>query len=228
MNLSETNIHWILLKIKILIFSLLVFMTYCINDLRAQSVYYHFKNSVAVASGKANLVWSIWDVDLLQAVSGMDSVSIWVIEQDTCLSSSFSGIPFCQSCSSAANMVLQSAYKMSYLDNKVIQGSCWDYVNSVFTRIESGCYKKYDVYLTKKSGPYAPKSMLQPGDWIYHINYQFYGIDHSAIFICWKDYENSIAITLSYVGMQKWQTAEFGEYDLKSVYGIFRMQDEIW
>jgi hypothetical protein len=216
------------LRIKILVFSLLIFVTFCTNIVIAQSVYFHYRDSVTVASGSENLVWSIWDVDLLQSVSDKDSISIWVVEQDTSLGGGFSGIPFCQSCSSAANMVLQSAYKMSYVDNKVIQGSCWDYVNSVFTRIESGSYKKYDIFLTKKAGPYAPKSMLRPGDWIYHVNYQFYGIDHSAIFICWRDYENSIAITLSYVGMQKWQTAKFGEYDLKSVYGIFRMQDEIW
>jgi len=28
--------------------------------------------------------------------------------------------------------------------------------------------------------------------------------------------------------MSKWQTAKFGEYNLKSVYAVFRMQDEYW
>ncbi len=216
------------LRIKILIFSLFIFVINGTNDIKAQSVYFHYKDSVTVASGSENLVWSIWDVDLLQSVSALDSVSVWILEQDSSLSGGYSGIPFCQSCPAAANIVMQTAYKMSYIDNKVIQGSCWDYLNAVFTRIESGSYKKYDIFLTKKSGPYIEKSMLQPGDWVYHVNYQFYEIEHSAIFICWKDYEQGIAITLSYVGMNKWATAKFGEYNLNSVYGVFRMQDELW
>ena len=198
------------------------------SNAAAQKIHFHHKDSTVVSTDRLDLKGSIYNQDLLLHAWDMDSVSIWVLEQDSCQASSISGIPWCSNCSLGANFVLQNAYKLSYIDNKVILGSCWDYLNAVYARIEAEGYKKNELYMTKKAGPFAPKSMLQPGDWIYHINHQWYGVEHSAIFICWKDYENGIAITLSYMGMNRYKTAKFGEYDLNSVYAIFRLEDHFW
>ena len=210
---------------RMFLFVLGFFLT---GSLTAQKIYLNYKDSVAVCYDSIKLDWNIYNEGLLQAITELDSVSIWVLNEDTCLSNEFAGIPVCISCSVAANMVLQTAYKMSYIDNEIIQGSCWDFVNGVYSRLAPGSFKKYDIFSTKKSGPYAPLSMLRPGDWIYHVNYQYYQVEHSAIFICWKDYEKGIAITLSYVGQNIRKTAKFGEFNLNSVYAIFRMEDDFW
>lgn len=213
-------------KFKTFIISVIISGFFCNYKLSAQVAYLHENDSVKVRIDNSFLPLYIYNEGLLQEISSNDSISIWVFDADTCSINTFAGIPFCKTCNVAANVVMQTAYRLSYVNKKVIPGSCWDYVNEIYTMISTGDFRKNDVFSSKKSGPYAPLSMLQPGDWIYHVNYQFYEIEHSAIFICWKDYEKGIAITLSYIGMNKWQTAKFGEYDLKSVYAVFRMQDE--
>jgi hypothetical protein len=122
---------------------------------------------------------------------------------------------------SAGDKVLQVGYLMSQISKTIVQGSCWDFVNEVYKCAGVSEYKKV-VFRSKKSGPYAPSSMVKPGDWVYHINHQFKNIEHSAIFVCWKDFEKRIAITLSYAGMNKKVPAKYGAYSLRSIYSIFR------
>jgi hypothetical protein len=117
--------------------------------------------------------------------------------------------------------ILAVAQKMAIIDGDVVRGSCWDFVNEVYKRAGSASKKKA-IYRSKKGGPYANPSMVQPGDWIYHVNYEFKGIEHSAIFVCWKDFEKRIAITLSYAGMNRNQPAKYGTYNLKGIYSIYR------
>lgn len=117
--------------------------------------------------------------------------------------------------------ILAVAQKMAIIDKSVVKGSCWDFINEVYSRAGTESNKK-TIYRSKKSGPYANPSMVQPGDWIYHVNYEFRNIDHSAIFVCWKDFEKKIAITLSYAGMNRNQPAKYGTYNLKGIYSIFR------
>ncbi len=216
------------IKTKILIISVIIIGCFNINKLEAQVVYLHKNDSVFIFHDSTIIPQYIYNEELLNDISSMESTSIWMLNLDTCAVNKVAGIPFCDTCMVGANLILQTAYKFSYMDKKVIQGSCWDYANAIYSKLNSDYFKKHDIFFSKKAGPYAPISMLQPGDWIYHVNHQFYGVEHSAIFICWKDYEEGIAITLSYMGMNKWKTAEFGEFDLKSVYAIFRMQDELW
>lgn len=122
---------------------------------------------------------------------------------------------------SAGNKVLKTGYLMSQVTKTIVQGSCWDFVNEVYRRAGVGDSKK-TIFRSKKSGPFAPSSLVQPGDWIYHINHQFNNIEHSAIFVCWKDVQKKIAITLSYAGMNRKVPAKYGEYSLTSIYSIFR------
>lgn len=119
------------------------------------------------------------------------------------------------------NKILAVAEKMAIIDKDVIKGSCWDFVNEVYRRAGTAANKKV-IYRSKKGGPYANPSMVQPGDWIYHVNYAYKNIEHSAIFVCWKDFEKRIAITLSYAGMNRNQPAKYGTYNLKGIYSIFR------
>ncbi|HOZ29735.1 MAG TPA: hypothetical protein PLL66_02360 [Bacteroidales bacterium] len=216
------------MKLYINLFILILSLIFIGDNLIAQRIYFNYKDSTLVSNDRLELTGCIYNQDLLQHVWDQDSVAIWVLEQDSCQTCIFSGIPWCDNCSLAANFVLQNAYKLSFIDNKVIMGSCWDYLNAVYSPIEAEGYKKNEIYMTKKAGPFAPKAMLQPGDWIYHINYQYYQVEHSAIFICWKDYEKGIAITLSYMGMNRYKTAQFGEFDLNSVYAIYRFEDLFW
>jgi hypothetical protein len=117
--------------------------------------------------------------------------------------------------------ILQTGYEMALINKTIVRGSCWNFVNEVYQRNGFALTKK-TIFKSQKSGPFAPSAMVKPGDWIYHINHQFNNIEHSAIFICWKDFAKRIGITLSYAGMNKAVTAKFGEYNLNSIYSIFR------
>ena len=120
--------------------------------------------------------------------------------------------------------VLEKGYQIAYVNKEIITGSCWDFVNAVYNRTGKE-YQKTTVYSTKKAEKkYADKKMLKPGDWIYHINYDYSGVEHSAIFVCWKDFEQGKAVTLSYAGQNRKQAGRFGVYNLNGVYSIFRLK----
>ena len=122
--------------------------------------------------------------------------------------------------------ILQTGHQMALIDMKVIKGSCWDFVNAVYNR--SGfANAKQTIFSSKKNGPFAASSLVKPGDWIYHINHQFNNGEHSAIFVCWKDFAKRIAITLSYVGMNRNAPGHFGEYQLDNIYSIFRPKNNL-
>jgi hypothetical protein len=118
-------------------------------------------------------------------------------------------------------IVLKTGYEMSIIERTIIKGSCWDFVNEVYNRSGFSNSMK-TIFRSKKRGPFASLNMLNPGDWIYHINHNLHNIEHSAIFVCWKDFSKKIAITLSYSGMNRNTPAHFGEYKLDKIYSIFR------
>jgi hypothetical protein len=210
------------------IFLVIFSLTVISNILPAQKINFIAKDTTTYSTDKLDLMYCVYNENLLKWAWEQDSVNIWVLKQDSCVTNGVLGIPWCEDCSLGANFVLQNAYQLSYIDSTVIMGSCWDYLNAIYSKLEAQSFKKNELYMTKKAGPFAPKNMLQPGDWVYHINHQWYGVEHSAIFVCWKDYENGIAITLSYMGMNRYKTAQFGEYNLNSVYAIFRLEDQMW
>ena len=118
--------------------------------------------------------------------------------------------------------VVMKGIEMVADSKKIVQGSCWKYINTVYNSTGYPVKKRNTVYKAKKGSRIQNLKLVHPGDWIYHINHSFRNVEHSAIFICWKDYEKKIGITLSHVGQNKARTGQFGAYDLKSIYNIMR------
>jgi len=121
----------------------------------------------------------------------------------------------------AGKKVLAVGRKMVFEEKKIVKGSCWDYINEVYRRAGYSSDKK-TVFKSKKSGPYVDVSKIQPGDWLYYINHSYNGVEHSGIFVYWKDYKNKIGVTLSYGGQNRNEPGRYKEYDLRSVYNIMR------
>jgi hypothetical protein len=118
--------------------------------------------------------------------------------------------------------IIRTGYLMTIVKKQIIKGSCWQFVDEVYKQAGFPQDKRNTVFKSTKGGPYADSKSLQPGDWIYHVNYSFHNVEHSAIFICWKDYDKKIAITLGHLGQNLARTGLYGEFDIKSVYYITR------
>ncbi len=123
--------------------------------------------------------------------------------------------------SAPGKAILEIGRKMVFDEKVIVRGSCWDYINEVYKRAGYGSDKTI-IFKSVKSGPYADIGEIQPGDWLYYINYSYYGVEHSGIFVYWKDYDNKIGVTLSYGGEKRNEPGRYREYDLKSVYYITR------
>ncbi|MDG1427316.1 MAG: hypothetical protein P8H56_05215 [Crocinitomicaceae bacterium] len=118
--------------------------------------------------------------------------------------------------------IVRTGYEMTVTTKQLIKGSCWDFINTVYNNAGFSSSSRETIFKGKKGSDQIDVSLLQPGDWIYHINYSFQNVEHSAIFICWKDYDKKLAITLSHVGQNKSRAGQFGVYDLRSVYNVMR------
>lgn len=129
------------------------------------------------------------------------------------------------STSLSGNKIVHTGYLMSIVKKQIVKGSCWQFVDEVYKQAGFPQDKRITVFKSTKAGPYVDSKSLQPGDWIYHVNYSFHNVDHSAIFICWKDFDKKIAITLGHLGQNLARTGIYGEYDLKSVYYITRPKE---
>jgi len=138
---------------------------------------------------------------------------------DFCGCKSVESVKQCSDCFKSSGPVLKAGHEMSFESKTVVKGSCWGFVNAVYTK--AGVSKE-TVFSSKEGGPYASADKLKPGDWIYHVNYSFRNVGHSAIFVCWKDKAKKQAITMSYVGMNRAVPGRLDEADLKGVYSIFR------
>lgn len=121
--------------------------------------------------------------------------------------------------------IVDMGFMMSVFTKQIVKGSCWNFVDEVYKKAGFPYSKRATIFKSKLSGPYADPKDIQPGDWLYHVNYSYGGIEHSAIFVCWKDYEKRIAITLGHVGQNLARSGVYGEYDLKGVYYITRPID---
>ena len=119
------------------------------------------------------------------------------------------------------NKIVQKGMELVMNDYK-ISGSCWTFVNKLYDLAGVGSSNRQVIYKAKKGSLIQDPSLIQPGDWIYHINYSFHNVEHSAVFICWKDYDKKLALTLSHVGQNKHASGKYGVYDLKGVYHIMR------
>ena len=68
----------------------------------------------------------------------------------------------------AGSRVLRTARDMA-TSGEIIRGACWDYLNTAYLRAGYPYAKRKRVYVSRKGGPYAPLSMIKPGDWLYYI-----------------------------------------------------------
>ena len=107
-------------------------------------------------------------------------------------------------------------------NNKVIKGSCWDYINAIYNENNITKDKRELVFKGKKNLVYAKPTLLQSGDWIYHINHSYHNIEHSGLFIKWIDKNTTKALMLSYAGENKKVPARFRVYNIDKVYNIIR------
>ena len=121
--------------------------------------------------------------------------------------------------------IIKEGYQMAVVRKDIIVGSCWDFINAVYKNAGFHRSNREVVYKRKKGIKHSSPEILQPGDWIYHVNYSFHNVEHSAIFVCWKDYEKRMGITLSYVGQNKSAPGKYGVYDLSGVYNIKRAKE---
>lgn len=119
--------------------------------------------------------------------------------------------------------VLRVGRKMTLDDKEIVQGGCWNYADAVYARAGYPTGKRKAVFKGgKDKGPYADAALIQPGDWLYYINHSYRGIEHSAIFIAWTDYDKQQGLMLSYGGESRQEPARYSVYDLTNVYNITR------
>ena len=104
----------------------------------------------------------------------------------------------------------------------VVVGSCWDYLNAVYLRVGFTDARLVRIFSKPFEGPFADIALIQKGDWIMYQNLSFGGIDHSAIFVAWVDFDRSRALTISYVGQNRNVPGRLFEYDLSRTYRVLR------
>jgi len=105
---------------------------------------------------------------------------------------------------------------------EIVRGGCWDYLDRAFRQAGYPPKQRAVVFRGTKQGVYAPLEMLQAGDWLYHVNHSYGGIEHSGMFIAWVDREQGLALMLSYAGERRAEPARYKVYDLSSVYRVIR------
>jgi hypothetical protein len=124
----------------------------------------------------------------------------------------------------AARKVLETGRKMALLEQKIIKGGCWDYVNAVYEKAGFPIKGKRTVLLNVKKNAKANFSLkdLQPGDFLSYINHSYHNSEHSAIFVDWMDKEKNLALMLSYAGENRQEPARYRPYDVSDVFYIAR------
>jgi hypothetical protein len=123
--------------------------------------------------------------------------------------------------------ILKTGREMTLNDREIIPGGCWDYANEVYNRAGYPSNQREVIFRgDKNNGPYADVSLIEPGDWLYYVNHSYGGIEHSAIFVYWINYEDKIGLMLSYGGERRQEPARYLSYDLSDVYYIIRPEAE--
>lgn len=107
-------------------------------------------------------------------------------------------------------------------DERIIVGSCWDYINAVYNHADYPSRKRKIVLKGRKKGPFADISKILPGDWLYFINHSYSRVEHSGIFVNWMNKDKKSALVMSYQGGKNKTPATYKIYDLKNVYYIIR------
>ncbi len=120
------------------------------------------------------------------------------------------------------NKILATAHQMAIVEKKIIIGSCYDFVNAVYLRAGFPPKQRKLIFHSPKRGPFADIDLIQPGDWVMHINIEYHLVEHSTIFVDWIDKRRRIALTMNYVGMKRQQPGKYSRHTLSRVFGIIR------
>jgi hypothetical protein len=118
--------------------------------------------------------------------------------------------------------VLAAARQLAFVEKKIIRGSCWDFVHAVYTRAGFPQGKRHYVFRGKKRGPYADPAIIQPGDWLYHVNLEYHNVEHSCIFVRWLDRRKRLAQTIDYAGMKRREPGKRRRHRLVKVFTVIR------
>ena len=127
-----------------------------------------------------------------------------------------------QKATAAGRKILETGRDMALTSREVLPGSCWDYIDAVFTRAGFGERKRAVVSKCPKAGPFLDVHLIQAGDWLYYRNHSFGDIEHSGIFVDWIQPASKVALILSYPGQGRQEPARFRPYELSSVFRITR------
>ncbi len=124
-----------------------------------------------------------------------------------------------------AKEILRIGRIMTLEEKVIIPGSCWNYINTIFTRAG---YENdtHVVFESSKKGPYANINLIKPGDWLYYVNHSYGNVEHSGIFVSWEDKAKKIALILSYVGGSRKSSGRYSTYKIDNVYKITRAGKE--
>ena len=123
-----------------------------------------------------------------------------------------------------AKKVLRTARRMME-KRSIVRGSCWDWVNAVYKRagFPNRRGKRTTIFKgSRKRRKFTSINRIQPGDWLYYVNYQYKRVPHSGIFIGWINKRKKWALIMSYRGARSRTPGGLSEYDLRSVYNIIR------
>ena len=108
-------------------------------------------------------------------------------------------------------------------DGTIVRGSCYGWVDAVFTRAGGVRHQVFHGSITR--GPYAQVGDFRPGDWVLFAHEG--GVTHSAVFVRWTDEGSRVAEMMSYPGQRREEPGRYGSYQLTQAYRIIRMDDAL-
>lgn len=121
----------------------------------------------------------------------------------------------------AGRKVLKEAHRM-IASGVIIPGSCWNWLDTVYRQCGYGKENRRVLFSASEKGPYAPLSLLRPGDWIFHRNHAYGNIGHSGMFVGWIDRQHHRALMVSYGGEGRQRPGRYRVYDISHTYHIIR------
>lgn len=121
--------------------------------------------------------------------------------------------------------MLAQARSMTVDRREVLPGSCWDYIDAVYSRAGYPSARRRTVFKGSTSGPYATADDIQSGDWLYFINHPYNDVEHSSMFVAWADRDALQGWLLSYAGERRAEPASYKLYRLDNTYQVIRPQD---
>jgi hypothetical protein len=124
--------------------------------------------------------------------------------------------------SAVGQRALNAARQLAFVEKKIINGSCWKFANMAYMKAGFNFNKRHYVWRGPKGGPYAPVSRLRPGDWVYHLNQEYGGIEHSSIFVRWVNRGKKLAKTIDYSGMNRAEPGHYSNHRYTKIFAIIR------